>query len=177
MRLSRTLSLAALAGAVIVLATPNQQAMAQAGIELGILTCRTVPGTARNFLIHSTVETKCLFTHSGGGEEQYRGESGIGLGLDLGWYRDQTMSFVVISATSDYRVGSYLLAGKYAGAEASATFGLGAGASVLVGGGEKNITLQPFAVETSTGAGLSAGLSYLFLQPGKSISLSGAGRD
>ena len=165
MRIFKGLSLAAFVSSTIMLAAPSQEAMAQAGIELGILTCKTVPGTARTLLVYSSVETACVFTRAGGGVERYRGESGIGLGIDLNWYRDETMRFVVISATSDLRPGSYLLAGSYVGAEASATLGLGTGAAVLVGGGKRNITLQPVAVATSTGWGLAAGVGYLHLHP------------
>lgn len=163
MRIFDGLSLAAFVSSAIMLATPSQEAMAQAGIELGVLTCTTVPGTARTLLVHSSVESRCVFARTDGGVERYRGESGIGLGVDLNWGRDETMRFTVISATSDVRPAAYLLAGRYVGAEASATLGVGTGTAVLVGGGEKNITLQPLAFATSAGWGLGAGVGYLYL--------------
>ena len=36
---------------------------------------------------------------------------------------------------------------------------------VLVGGGKKNITLQPIALEGGSGLGAAAGAGYLFLEP------------
>src|SRR6267378_2587681 len=41
------------------------------------------------------------------------------------------------------------LAGNYAGATASATVGVGAGANVLIGGSSQQVTLQPVSVEGS----------------------------
>lgn len=165
MRISSALALAMLVSSTISFEATVPRAAAQGGIELGILTCKSVPGTGINLFIHSSVATRCVFTHAGGGEERYVGESGIGLGIDVNWHRDETMRFAVISVTSDLSPGSYMLAGRYIGGQASATFGFGAGAAVLVGGGQKNITLQPLALATSTGAGVAAGIGYLYLRP------------
>jgi hypothetical protein len=55
------------------------------------------------------------------------------------------------------------LVGTYTGGTASAAFGLGVGAKVLVGGGNSNIALSPLALETSKGLGASAGIGYLTL--------------
>jgi len=57
------------------------------------------------------------------------------------------MAFTVLMATGNTTVGAYSLTGKYYGAKASATLGGGAGVSVLVGGGDDSVTLQPLAVE------------------------------
>lgn len=43
--------------------------------------------------------------------------------------------------------------------------GLGLGAKALLGGGAKNIGLQPLALETRTGLGASGGLSFLYIEP------------
>lgn len=149
----------------VALAVPglSRQASAQgAGVQIGVLTCDTIRGTRRNLIIHSTVGLDCTFS-TPSGVERYRGESGIALGLDLNWDRQEKIHYAVISGMSDYRLGSYALVGKYVGAKASATVGIGVGAAVLVGGGEKNITLQPLAIETSTGLGVAGGIGYLFL--------------
>jgi hypothetical protein len=148
----------------MILLTPAKPVLAQAGVEVGILTCNSVPATRLNLLIHSTVDVECVFKHPAG-EERYRGETGIGLGIDLNWRRDEQIAFTVISGSADVRPGAYALAGKYFGAKASATAGVGAGVAALVGGGEKNITLQPLAVETSTGLGVAGGLGYLYPEP------------
>jgi hypothetical protein len=43
--------------------------------------------------------------------------------------------------------------------------GVGAGAAVLVGGGFKDFSLQPVALEGNIGLGAAAGLGYLYLEP------------
>jgi hypothetical protein len=149
----------------VALALPGSARQADAqgsGVKVGVLTCETIPGTRRNLIIHSTVGLDCVF-NSPSGSERYRGESGIALGLDLNWDRQEKIHYAVISGQSDYRVGSYALVGKYVGGKASATVGVGVGAAALIGGGEKNITLQPLALETSTGFGVAGGVGYLFL--------------
>lgn len=133
------------------------------GVEVGILTCHSVPGTRVNLLIHSSVGLDCVFK-TPNGDERYVGETGIGLGVDLNWDRVETLSFTVIAVSSDIRPGEHALAGKYIGGEASVTLGVGLGAAALIGGGEKNIALQPLAVQTSEGLGVAAGLGYLFLE-------------
>lgn len=138
----------------------------QSGIQVGILTCESIPGTRTNLLVHSTVQVNCVYKR-GDSTERYTGETGIGLGIDLNLGRDEKIAFTVISASSDVRPGSGALAGKYYGGKASATAGVGVGAAALVGGGHKNISLQPLALETSTGVGVAGGLGYLYLQPAK----------
>lgn len=139
---------------------------ADSGIQVGILTCESIPGTRTNLLVHSTVQVDCVYKR-GDSTERYKGETGIGLGIDLNIGRNEKIAFTVISASSDLRPGSGALAGKYYGGKASATAGIGVGAAALVGGGDKNISLQPLALETSTGVGVAGGLGYLYLQPVK----------
>ena len=148
----------------LLLGLPVPDAMARGGIEIGVLTCNSVDGTRRNLLIHSTVNVTCVFK-TPEGQESYTGETGIGLGVDLNWNRSETTHFVVLGGTSDTRLGAHSLAGRYVGGKASATFGVGAGA--LVGGGSKNISLQPLALEGSSGLGVAGGLGYLILKPGQ----------
>ena len=149
----------------LLLGLPIPDAMARGGIEIGVLTCNSVEGTRRNLLIHSTVDVRCVFK-TAEGEETYIGETGIGLGVDLNWNRSETTHFVVLGGTSDTRLGAHSLAGTYVGGKASATFGFGAGAGAFIGGGSKNISLQPLALESSTGFGIAGGLGYLVLKPG-----------
>ena len=154
-----------LAGALL-LGLPIPDAMARGGVEIGVLTCNSVDGTRRNLLIHSAIEVTCVFKMPEG-QESYTGETGIGLGVDLNWNRSETTHFVVLGGTSDTRLGAHSLAGTYVGGKASATFGVGAGAGALVGGGAKNISLQPLVLEGSSGFGVAGGLGYLILKPGQ----------
>lgn len=155
--------LATSAGLVLAGLTLAAPARADEGVNVGVLKCKTIPGTRVQLIIHSSVGLDCEF-ETPNGKERYKGESGIGLGLDISWDRVEYIAYTVLSGTKDYKMGSYSLAGKFVGAKASATAGVGAGAAVLVGGGEKNITLQPLALEGSTGAGVAAGAAYLFLK-------------
>jgi hypothetical protein len=59
------------------------------------------------------------------------------------------------------------LAGQYAGADASAVVGLGAGGNVLVGGSNKSIALQPLSVQGGVGLAVAAGLESLELRRGR----------
>ncbi|MFQ5619372.1 MAG: DUF992 domain-containing protein [Rhodospirillales bacterium] len=150
---------------VLLLGLPVPEAMASGGVELGVLTCNSIDGTRRNLLIHSTVQVTCRFK-TPEGQETYNGETGIGLGVDLNWNRTETTHFMVLGGTSDASLGAHSLAGTYVGGKGSATFGVGAGAGALIGGGSKNISLQPLALEGSSGLGVSGGLGYLVLKPG-----------
>jgi len=145
-------------------AAPVAAVHAQAGLEVGVLTCSVVPGTRVNLLIRSTADVRCTYS-KGGQSEEYVGETGIALGLDLSFKQDEKMAFTVIAASQDIAPGSKALAGKYVGGELSAAAGLGLGAKALLGGGAKNIGLQPVALESSTGLGASGGLSFLYIEP------------
>jgi len=162
---SKSFLFGAFAASVSFLAAPVPAAAEQAGIEIGILTCETVPGTRFNLIVRSTVDVECVFKGSQGGEEHYRGETGIGLGIDLNFGRQEQIAFTVLSAKSDVTPGSYALTGRYVGGKASATVGVGAGVAVLVGGGDKSFSLQPIALEGSTGLGVSGGIGYLYIEP------------
>lgn len=164
----RVIYLLAVMGALV---WPASQAFAaqetsSSGMKVGVLTCKTVPNSGVNLLIHSTVDVKCEFKSSAGGSpEHYKGETGIGFGIDVDVNRQKTIGYTVLSA--DFKPGTYQLAGKYGGVEGSATVGAGLGASVLVGGNDRSISLQPITLSTSTGFGVSGGFSYLYLEPDK----------
>lgn len=134
-----------------------------AGIQIGVLTCEVVAGSRVNLLVRSTADVKCAYDNNGT-IENYVGETGIALGLDISIKNDEKMAFAVLAASADTQPGSFALAGKYVGGQASAAAGVGLGAKVLVGGGDKNLSLQPLALESSTGFGASAGIGFLYIQ-------------
>lgn len=135
------------------------------GVRLGVLVCEAIPGSGYNLLITSKVDVKCTFEDPAGNKEYYVGETGIGLGVNLSFKTKQKIAFTVLSMTSDYKIGSYALAGKYIGGKASAALGVGGGVAALIGGGEKNFTLQPLALEGCEGVGVTGGLGYLYIEP------------
>ncbi len=132
------------------------------GARMGILTCKTVPGSSLSLVIHSTEDVKCVFKDNLGETEHYKGETGVGLGFDVSFDRETTIVYTVMAA--NIKAGNHQLAGKYFGGGGSATVGAGVGAQALIGGGKKNISLQPVVLSGSTGAGVSGGLTYLYLE-------------
>ena len=138
-----------------------------AGLQVGVITCKVVTGSRTNLLVYSTADVNCTWEYAGG-VEKYKGETGIALGLDLSFKNDETIAFTVISASQDVTPGKYALTGKYVGGTADAALGVGVGAKVLVGGGNKNVSLQPLALSGSTGSvGASAGVGFLYIEPAK----------
>jgi len=150
--------------AFVLIMTPSQVfAETSAGSELGTLTCKTVPNSGLSLIIHSTEDVTCTFKGSAGGaEEHYKGETGVGLGFDVFVNRETTMVYSVMVVNT--KAGNHQLAGKYFGGGGSATVGAGVGAQALIGGGEKNVSLQPLALSGSTGGGVSGGVTYLYLE-------------
>jgi hypothetical protein len=140
----------------------------EGGVKIGSMVIKAVPGTRKNLVIKSSAQVTAVFTDVDGNKEYYIGETGIKLGVDFSFKDTQTISYGVFSLAGDYRTGSYGLAGKYFGQRASVTAGAGVGVAVLLGGLEDSFSLQPLALETSTGAGVAAGLGYLYLQKDES---------
>ncbi len=131
--------------------------------RIGILHCKQVPGRGFNIIIHSKSVFDCVLI-APEGRERYVGEAGIGFGLDLEWTRDKTISYSILAYEGSAVIGDHALAGTYVGAKASAGVVVGAGAQVLVGGGARNISLQPLALESYSGLGATAGFGYLSLK-------------
>ncbi|MDU1693351.1 MAG: DUF992 domain-containing protein, partial [Bradyrhizobium sp.] len=65
------------------------------------------------------------------------------------------------------RLGAGDLSGDYAGAQGSASVGVGLGGNVLIGGSANSIALQPLSVQGQVGLAVSAGLESLELRPGR----------
>ncbi len=139
------------------------------GIKLGTLSIEQVPGSRQNLIIRSSVDIKAVFKDESAKTEEYVGEMGISLGIDISYKKDEVLKYIVLSPSSDYKMGSYALEGKYYGADASVSVVGGLSAKVMIGGGKKSFTLQPFALGGNKGIGAAAGLGYLYLQkaPGK----------
>ena len=137
-------------------------------LKLGQLDCDVVPNSRSNLIISSTALVDCSFNPTVGNPTYYRGETGIGLGIDLSVKSEDRFSFIVLTAQSaapNYQ--TYPLAGKYYGAEATVSVGAGVGAKVLVGGSAKQFSLAPIGGQATRGTGISAGAGYLFLQPAR----------
>lgn len=163
MKLSKLLIMGATALTLSVPAT-MMAADGGTGARVGVLTCSQIKGTKRNLLITSSVQVSCTYEGDDGSSESYKGETGIGLGVDLSWKSEEIVKWVVVAPTNDKTPNNHALTGKYYGAKAEATAGVGAQANVLVGGGSKSFTLQPLSLGGQTGFGAAAGLGYLYLE-------------
>ena len=153
-------------GAALLLAMPGA-ASADEGSRLGVLTCKSIPGTRVNLIIRSTTDVHCEFKHDNGKVEHYLGETGIAFGADLTFSKDEeTFAFTVISA-EQINPGEHKLTGRYVGGRASASVGVGVGAAILVGGDQDNFSLQPLALEGNKGYGAAAGLGFLYIEKGR----------
>ncbi len=150
--------------AAVGLALALAPAFADRGINVGVLTCRTVPDIHTNLLILSAADIRCKFK-TPSGQERYKGKTGIAFGADLNINISEEMSFAVLAGVSDVEIGKHALAGQYYGDNASATLFAGTGAAGLVGGGKKGVSLQPLDVGTNSGLGVAGGVGFLILEP------------
>ncbi len=87
------------------------------------------------------------------------------VGLDLGITQESALAWGVYAPVA--RLGPGDLSGNYAGAQGSASVGVGVGGNVLVGGSANSIALQPLSVQGQVGVNVAAGLESLELRPGR----------
>ena len=139
-------------------ATPGTpQAAGKSGANVGNLTCNVAGGIG--FVFGSSKDLSCIFTRTDGIAERYTG-SIKKFGIDVGFTKEAQMVWLVFAPGS---IARGALAGNYAGATASATVGVGAGANVLIGGSSQQVTLQPVSVEGSIGLNVAAGIGAVEL--------------
>jgi len=155
-----TLRLAAY-GLGLTIAIGSVAAQAADRVKAGTLSCDVSGGIG--LIIGSKKSMTCRFEPVAPGwvPEAYVGSIGK-LGVDLGATTGAKMVWAVFSAGSP---APGALAGDYAGATAEATFAVGLGANVLVGGSHRTIALQPVSVTGQTGLNVAAGVALLQLRP------------
>lgn len=139
------------------------QAQAAGGVKAGTLTCQVSSGWGLVF--GSSRDLACTFTNAGGQVEHYRGSISK-FGVDVGYKQAGVLVWTVLAPSADLGPGA--LAGKYGGATASATVGVGLGANALVGGSGDSIALQPLSIEGATGLNVAAGIAGISLQAAQS---------
>ena len=158
-------SLALLATAAAWAQTPAQPGAADAksksGVNVGSLTCKVAGGMG--FIFGSTKALDCLFARTDGIAEQYSGTVNK-YGVDIGFTKESHIVWLVFAPG---QIASGALAGGYAGVTAAVAAGLGVGANVLLGGSNKQITLQPLSVEGGIGLNVAAGVAEVTLKIGK----------
>ncbi len=151
--------------AASLLATPLPLAYAQAQVtrvQVGVLECRG--GASVGFIVGSVTHLGCVLRIEGVPEDRYIATIQK-VGLDLGITQETALAWGVFAPTAQLGPGD--LAGNYAGAQGSASLGVGAGGNVLVGGSNNSIALQPLSLQGQVGINIAAGLESLELRPGR----------
>jgi Protein of unknown function (DUF992) len=155
--------LASIVAAMLIVscgAADAQQPMKR--VQVGVLECRG--GASIGFVVGSVTNLGCVLRVQGMPEDRYVAVIQK-VGLDIGITEETALAWNVFAPVTRLRQGD--LAGKYAGADASASVGLGAGGNVLIGGSNNSIALQPLSVEGQVGLSVAAGLESLELRPGR----------
>lgn len=150
-----------LGAAAFTLCCGSADAQSSRNVQLGLLNCHG--GADIGFIVGSVTHLRCVLTGTGHPDQGYVATIQK-IGLDIGITEDTNLLWAVF-APVDYK-GPADLTGHYAGAQGDATFVVGLGANVLVGGSQNSIALQPLSLQSSTGIDISAGLESLDLQPG-----------
>ena len=157
--------LLALAGATATLLAAPITADAQqpvTRVQVGVLECRG--GASIGFIVGSVTNLGCVLRIEGVPEDRYVATIRK-VGLDLGITQETALAWGVFAPVAQLAPGD--LTGTYAGAQGSASLGVGVGGNVLVGGSNNTIALQPLSVQGSVGINVAAGLESLELRPGR----------
>jgi hypothetical protein len=131
-------------------------------VQVGVLECRG--GASVGFIVGSVTNLGCVLHVDGRPEDRYIATIRK-VGVDLGITQESTLAWGVYAPVAQLGVGD--LSGNYAGADGSASVGLGAGGNVLVGGSNNSIALQPLSLQGQVGINVAAGLESLELRPGR----------
>ena len=131
-------------------------------VQVGILECRG--GASVGFVVGSVTNLGCVLRADGMPEDRYVATIRK-VGLDLGITQETALTWGVYPPVA--RLGPGDLSGDYAGAQGSASVGVGLGGNVLVGGSANSIALQPLSVQGQVGLNVAAGLESLELRPGR----------
>ena len=151
-----------LAGIAAALTASINGASAQERVQVGVLECRG--GASVGFIVGSVTNLGCVLRVDGLPEDRYVATIRK-VGLDIGITEETALAWGVFAPTR--RLGPGDLSGNYAGAQGSATIGVGAGGNVLVGGSNNSIALQPLSLQGQVGLSVAAGLESLELRPGR----------
>jgi len=156
----RSLILAGIAIGILAGSFANAQPIQR--VQIGILECRG--GASVGFIVGSVTNLGCVLRVDGMPEDRYAATIRK-VGLDLGITQESALAWGVWAPVA--RPGPGDLSGDYAGAQGSASVGVGVGGNVLVGGSDNSIALQPLSVQGQIGFNVAAGLESLELRPGR----------
>ena len=131
-------------------------------VQVGVLECRG--GTSIGFIVGSVTNLGCVLRINGVPDDRYVATIRK-VGVDIGITEETALAWGVYAPVAQLGPGD--LSGNYAGAQGSATIGVGAGGNVLVGGSNNSIALQPLSLQGQVGLAVAAGLESLELRPGR----------
>jgi hypothetical protein len=131
-------------------------------VRVGILECRG--GASIGFIVGSVTNLGCVLRVTGMPEDRYIATIQK-VGVDLGITQESSLAWGVYAPVA--RLGPGDLSGSYAGAQGSASVGVGVGGNALIGGSNNSIALQPLSVQGQVGLNVAAGLESLELRPGR----------
>ena len=131
-------------------------------VQVGVLECRG--GASIGFIVGSVTNLGCVLRVEGMPEDRYIATIQK-VGVDIGITQESSLAWDVYAPVA--RLGPGDLSGSYAGAQGSATVGVGIGGNALIGGSNNSIALQPLSVQGQVGLNVAAGLESLELRPGR----------
>jgi hypothetical protein len=159
----RSSLLAGVAVTLLVASFTGAHAQAPANrVQVGVLECRG--GASIGFIVGSVTNLGCVLRVEGMPEDRYVATIRK-VGVDIGITEESALAWGVWAPVA--RLGPGDLSGNYAGADGSASVGVGAGGNVLVGGSNNSIALQPLSLQGQVGINVAAGLESLELRPGR----------
>ena len=158
----RSLILAAMAAMLLAMSSSARAQQPVAHVQVGVLECRG--GASIGFIVGSVTHLGCVLRVEGVPEDRYIATIQK-VGLDLGITQETALAWRVFAPIAQLGPGD--LSGNYAGAQGSASLGVGAGGNVLVGGSNNSIALQPLSLQGQVGVNIAAGLESLELRPGR----------
>ena len=158
----RSLALAGVTLNLLVASFAGANAQPVQRVQIGILECRG--GASVGFIVGSVTNLGCVLRVDGMPEDRYVATIRK-VGVDLGITEESALAWGVYAPVA--RLGPGDLSGNYAGAQGSASVGVGVGGNALIGGSNNSIALQPLSVQGQVGLSVAAGLESLELRPGR----------
>jgi len=146
--------------AAVALIASFASANAQQRLQVGVLECAGGPNVG--YVVGSTTQLECLFKSDGRRPEPYVATLQR-IGVDLGFTQNTGLAWAVYAPT--YRLGRGDLAGSFGGVGANASFGVGVGGNLLVGGSNNAFALQPLSLQGQPGLNATAGIVDVQLRP------------
>ncbi|MCP9629658.1 DUF992 domain-containing protein [Rhodopseudomonas palustris] len=139
--------------AAVALVATVASASAQERVQVGVIECAGGPNVG--YVVGSTTQLECVFKTDGRRPEPYVATVQR-IGVDLGFTQNTGLAWAVYAPTR--QIGRGDLAGSFGGVGANASFGVGFGGNLLIGGSGNAYALQPLSLQGQTGLNATAGI-------------------